>query len=301
LLQRLLRGDRQVLRQLPQFRIAQRHQLPEQRGRARGREVRRLEQEVVAVVVAFPERPSANGQCPQRGVDDQVGEPIHVEAVSPLPRPPGVLVGGVADLARALPGQRRHEHAIVIDQLDGQCRGFTSRHEQYVPVLQITVGEVRCAEKPGQPNPGLSQLLQDVRLVQMLLEKVVQRQPFHPIHLQDRIPPTVNTNALVQVLERDHERQSQLPQIGTNLHVPRAESRDFAGEAFHCPGPSSVPNLVDVGKVAGTGDGQSEGVDRGVALPQIGIAETDAGMLKRLIVILRERPRHRQSSALTGR
>ncbi len=130
-------------------------QLLEQRGLARLAQVGRREQEVIAVVVLLPERfPLGLHDAQCRG-DQQDRKPVHFRAVSPLAHPVRVLVGRMADLARFVFRQRRHPHAVVVDQLQRQRIGAGARHEEDVAVLEVAVGHVRRAQVLRHPPPDL--------------------------------------------------------------------------------------------------------------------------------------------------
>ena len=106
----------------------------------------------------------------------------------------------MAQLAGAGAGQGRHVHPVVVDQPQGQ-RAALHGHQDHVAVLQVGMGNARLAEPRRQLHPQVQEHLEILRPLEVFLDELVERQPFHPAHLQHREPPAADADALLQVLE----------------------------------------------------------------------------------------------------
>src|SRR5262249_41786262 len=71
---------------------------------------------------------------------------------------------------------------------------------------------------------------------------------------------------------------------------------DRAREALHGPRLVALGDVVDVGEVARAGQRQAERIDRDLAFAEVRVAEAEARRLGRFVVVLRDRPGHRQVS-----
>src|SRR5262249_38043480 len=183
-------------------------------------------------------------------------------------------------------------HAVVVDQLDGQGVPGAG-HEDDVAVLQIGVRDTGLSQPPGHPRPDEAELLQAGGPVQRVADELVEQQPLDPAHLEDGIPPAADADALLEVLEIDGEGQPGSGEVFADLGVALAQARDLAGEALDRPGVARrALDLVDVGEVAGARHRDAQRVERRLALAQLGVAEAGLRVLDRLVVILRQRPRH---------
>jgi hypothetical protein len=111
-----------------------------------------------------------------------------------------VLIRRVADLARPPAGQRRHPHAVVVDQLQGQRIGRPARHQQDVGVLQVGVGHLRPLQPPRHPQPDGQQCLQAGPAVEVIPDEGVERDAVHPLHFDGRKPPAADEYAAFEVV-----------------------------------------------------------------------------------------------------
>ena len=126
--------------------------------------------------------------------------------------------------------------------------------------------------------PTSAQRLQHGRLVDILADELVERQPFDPLHLENRIPVALDADALLQIAEVHGERQSGLLEMGADFLVAVAQAGGFAGEALDGPARAvGAAHLIDVGEVAGERHGQAERVGDGLAAWRSASAKLVAG------------------------
>ena len=94
-------------------------------------------------------------------------------------------------------------------------------------MLQVGVGDARLAEPRRQLHPEVQEHLEILRPLKMLLDELVEHQPFHPAHLEHGKPLAVDADAVVLVLEIDGEGELGLFQVGG----------DRRGNALAAPAP----------------------------------------------------------------
>ena len=117
-------------------------QLPQQFRPTRFAQVRLLEQHVVAVVVLVPQPLAADLQGATATRRSAAGESGPRRCCTSLPRCAADAGNGwptSPDFGR----QRRHPHAVVVDQLQRQRVRRRTRHQQDVAVLQVAVADLR--------------------------------------------------------------------------------------------------------------------------------------------------------------
>ena len=144
--------------QIRHFGILERRQIPPEGAPPRLVEILAHEEKVVAGAVRVPEL-AIDLQRPQRQVDHQRGKPVQVRTEighAPL----RVLIGAMPDLGGLPPDQRRHPHAVVVDEQK------IPAGDQDVSVLEVAVRELRVLDvfhqRPellpqGRQLPGLVQ------------------------------------------------------------------------------------------------------------------------------------------------
>src|SRR5260370_27473804 len=87
----------------------------------------------------------------------------------------------------------------------------------------------------GHAHPDCEQALQDGRLLQIVADKLVEQETFHPFHLQNRIPLPSNTDALLEVREIHRKRQFDLAQMLANGAIALLKPCNVSREALDSP------------------------------------------------------------------
>ena len=150
-------------------------------------------------------------------------------------------------------------------------------------MLQVGVGDARLAEPRRQLHPQVQEHLEVLRPLEVLLDELVEHQPFDPAHLQHREPLAIDADALLQVLEIDGEGELRLFQVGGDVAVALLLPRHLAGEALQGPGVAGgrAMDLVDVGKIARPEHGQAQRRTHDLAAAQFLVVQESAGPLYR--------------------
>jgi hypothetical protein len=140
-------------------------QARQRRRLSRRLEVRRGEEQVVAVVVLRPEL-GIRGQAADAQVDNRGGKEI--DALLEVRTDPfGMLEIGMADFWTFLSGQRGNEHPIVVDQLE-----VAARQHQHVAMLEIAMRHSITLEGGDQTPPLRGEGRQLPRVIEVLLDVV---------------------------------------------------------------------------------------------------------------------------------
>jgi hypothetical protein len=73
-------------------------------------------EQALPIVTPFPQLLACRPEALEGGVDEQMGETIHLRAVTSMLEAVGMLEVGMPFLGGGLVGQGRDIHAIVVDQ-----------------------------------------------------------------------------------------------------------------------------------------------------------------------------------------
>ena len=178
----------------------------------------------------------------------------------------------MAHLTRGLARQRRHEHAVIVDELDRQGVGRAAGHEQDVAMLQVGVGDAGGPQSLSHASPDLQQAVQHRRLVEILADELVEGEALDPLHFEDRIPLPADADPFLLIGELDGEGQLGVLQGAADFLIAFAQAGDLAGEAFDGPARAvGAAEFVDVGEVAGARQRDAESVADDLALLQFRI------------------------------
>src|SRR5205823_302077 len=111
--------------------------------------------------------------------------------------PPRMLVIPMADLMTDLPGERRYEHSVVVDEFE------ISACNQDVAVLQIAMRDAVLLQSAEHLHPPFGKIHERDRILDVRLDGLLQCGAVDPFHFQDGIPLATNTNPSFEKLEAD--------------------------------------------------------------------------------------------------
>src|SRR5262249_7088645 len=126
--------------------------------------------------------------------------------------------------------------------------------------------------------------------------KFVESEALNPTHLDSGKPGAADLHALVEVLEVHGDRQPSMGQVFADRGIALMEGDDLARKALDGPLAARTSQVVDVREVPRTRQRKAESVGDGLSLAQVRIGEAARGPLDGLVVVLRDGPRHGQTS-----
>ena len=283
----------QIVRQVADLFVRRVQQVMVQR-RGRGIvEVLRPEQDLVVFRLVDVRDPQvgSRGQCPQGHVDHQGREIVQAGKQDRVGVAAGVLVRDHARFQIAASGQRRHAHAVVVDQAE-----MAFGRDHHVAMLQVPMHHLLLGQLADQVQPDVGGDLQGlgVSLPAAIAGPLEQRDAGHPLHDQQRVQLAVagRADAALVIVEADDAGNipafqvlADRPVMLQTLVLPPIEYPDGELAAVRAVA------AVDRGEIAAAGLGLADLVHLDRALPQRRVAKGHLRVLQDASEIRNQRPR----------